>query len=262
MRLETFQIILEKVGRQLTQVALGITDADSNPDFPEMLKHCRKQGIIPNYTTSGLGMTDELFSLSAEVCGAVAVSVYPHNVDLAYDTVKRFIHEGIKQTNIHLLYYQENLAFVYEVLQDIARARIKPNAVVLLALKAKGRGIRFTPVTEDQFNGLIDTAMAYEVPIGFDSCSAPKFERWAVASNMEHLTTYSEPCESGLMSSYINVNGDFFPCSFVEGIEGWEEGLSVLSCKDFLKDIWYHPRTVEWRKNLLSNHRTCPVFSV
>ena len=207
-------------------------------------------------------MTDNLFTLSAEVCGAVAVSVYPHNKDLAYNTVDRFINEGVKQTNIHLLYYQENLKFVHEVLWDVGRGDISPHAVVLLALKTKGRGTHLTPTTEEQFGELVDNAMIYKVPLGFDSCSAPKFENWAIRNARKDLLIYSEPCESGLMSAYINVSGEFFPCSFIEGTPGWENGLSVLACKDFLADIWYHPRVVEWRGKLLDNHRTCPIFVV
>jgi len=262
MRLETFQVVLSKLGEQLTQVAFGITDADSNPDFPAILRHCRAQGVIPNYTTSGLGMTEELIALTADACGAVAVSVYPHNKELAYDTVRRLLEAGVEQTNIHLLYYQENLAFVREVLRDVELDDISPNAVVLLALKAKGRGSNLLPVTGEQFSKLVDDAMIGCVPLGFDSCSAPKFERWARGNDREDLLLYSEPCESSLMSSYINVDGDFFPCSFVEGEDEWSEGISVLDCKDFLKDAWYHPRTVAWREKLLGNRRECPIFNV
>lgn len=262
MTLETFKAILEKVGNQLTQVAFGITDADSNPDFPDILRHCREQGVIPNYTTSGLGMTKALFSLSAEVCGAVAVSVYPHNREMAYGAIDKFLSAGIEQTNIHLLYYKKNLQFVYEVLHDVAWNKISPHAVVLLALKATGRGSDLTSITEKQFGQLVDSAIEDNIPLGFDSCSAPKFERWAKENGKSDLIIYSEPCESGLMSSYINVDGDFFPCSFVEGTAGWEQGISVLDCKDFLRDVWFHLRTNKWRERLLSNNRCCPVFEL
>ncbi len=262
MSLDAFKIILSKVGKQLTQVAFGITDADSNPDFPSMLIHCREQGVIPNYTTSGIGMTDELIALTAEVCGAVAVSVYPHNRNSAYDTIDRLLLAGIEQTNMHLLYYQENLSFVHEVLWDVGRGDISPHAVVLLALKAKGRGDNLTPATHEQFSELVDNAMIHDVPLGFDSCSAPKFERWAKENDKEDLLVYSEPCESGLMSSYINIEGNFYPCSFVEGTKDWERGISVLNCDDFLNDVWYSPRVLGWRERLLGNCRNCPVFEV
>ena len=45
--------------------------------------------------------------------------------------------------------------------------------------------------------------------------------------DFEKLKTFAEPCESTLFSSYIDVNGDFYPCSFAENTKGWETGISV-----------------------------------
>ena len=78
---------------------------------------------------------------------------------------------------------------------------------------------------------------------------------------------YSESCESfGLFSAYINVFGDYFPCSFAENEKGWENGLSVLRCNDFLKEIWFHPTTMEWRQKSLTTCynngcRKCLIFN-
>ncbi len=48
-----------------------------------------------------------------------------------------------------------------------------------------------------------------------------------------------DSCESfGIFSSYINVDGDYYPCSFCEGEKDWKEGISVLDCESFNKDIW------------------------
>ncbi len=262
MSLETFQVILNKIGKQLTQVALGITNANANPDFISIMEYARSKGVIPNFTLAGYGMNLKLFEKCSELAGAIAVSVYRKNKRLAYDMVRQFRRLGIEQTNIHLLYYQENLQFVYEVLHDVAWGKITPHAVVLLALKAKGRGSNLTPVTEKQFSDIVDAAMEDNIPLGFDSCSAPKFERWAKRNDREDLLLYSEPCESGLFSSYINVDGDFFPCSFMEGVAGWEQGISMLECRDFLKDVWFNPRTIVWQNQLINNDRRCPVFDL
>ncbi len=210
MTLETFKLILDKMGKQLTQVALGITNANANPDFISIMEYAKSKGVVPNFTLAGYGMNLELLERCSELAGAIAVSVYHSNKRLAYDMVRQFKRLGIEQTNIHLLYYQENLQFVYEILHDVTWGKIAPHAVVSLALKAKGRGSDLTPVTEKQFSDIVDVAMEDNVPLGFDSCSAPKFEQWAKKNDREDLLLYSEPCESGLMSAYINVEGDFF----------------------------------------------------
>jgi radical SAM protein with 4Fe4S-binding SPASM domain len=106
--------------------------------------------------------------------------------------------------------------------------------------------------------------------MGFDSCSAQWFELIVNGMDIEPehkklLIGMSESCESVLMSQYINVKGDFYPCSFSEGTGEWEEGISVLNCTDFAKDVWFHEKTVKWRNNLLTNYckngcRSCSVF--
>ena len=84
---------------------------------------------------------------------------------------------------------------------------------------------------------------------------------------------YAEPCESGLFSIYCNVHGEIFPCSFTEDEINWEDGLDVNKCNDFLRDIWFNSRIIEWRNNLINttkdcncnfkdNCRSCPVFPI
>ena len=77
-----------------------------------------------------------------------------------------------------------------------------------------------------------------------------------------------EPCESGLFSLYINVEGKSYFCSFLEGEED-VIGFDLLNCKDFMKEVWFHPEMVEWRSRLLDTTqrnelkcRECPVFTI
>ncbi|MHA1483523.1 MAG: SPASM domain-containing protein, partial [Candidatus Heimdallarchaeaceae archaeon] len=92
-----------------------------------------------------------------------------------------------------------------------------------------------------------------------------------ISTKLKRLATFVEPCESGLFSLYCNVDGLFYPCSFVEDEKGWKKGLELK--EDFLKDVWYHPRMVEWRKILLettvncecqfqTDCRTCPIYDL
>ena len=72
---------------------------------------------------------------------------------------------------------------------------------------------------------------------------------------------------TGDLRKYINVDGEYFPCSFTEGEEGWEKGISVLKTKDFVEDIWNHKKTETFRKKLCANVdenkcRNCPLFNV
>jgi radical SAM protein with 4Fe4S-binding SPASM domain len=125
-------------------------------------------------------------------------------------------------------------------------------AVVFLGVKNKGGATpdAFTPLCTASYGQLIDHCLEQNIPFGFDSCSAPKFEACVKDKpDADALIRQSEDCESGLFSAYINAHGDFFPCSFSEGL--WESGISVLEASDFLSDVWYHPRTIEFREKLI-----------
>lgn len=118
----------------------------------------------------------------------------------------------------------------------------------------------FSKLTREDIEGLVGPAMDASVRLGFDSCTAPKFEQWARQAGREDLLKLSESCESGLFSAYISAKAQFFPCSFSEGLV---EPINVLDYESFT-DVWYHPQTIEWRKKLLGaavdGCRRCPLY--
>lgn len=253
----------------LTQVAFGADSrAESNPDLWKMMDYCRKKGIIPNITVAEI--TDETADKLVSKCGAVAVSRYDDK-NICYDTVQKLTDRNLEQVNIHCMISEETFDNAWETLQDrLTDPRLeKLKAIVFLSLKKKGRGISFTPLSQDKFKKIVQFAMDNNVGIGFDSCSAFKYlksvEDHPLFSTFE---MYSEPCESSAFSVYCNTEGKFFPCSFSEEGE-FGDGLDVANCDDFMKDIWNHPKTVAFRDGLLETAngnklkcRECPLFEV
>jgi len=253
----------------LTQVAFGADSrAESNPDLWGMMDYCRDKGIVPNITVAEI--TDETADKLVEKCGAVAVSRY-EDKNICYDTVKKLTDRGLDQVNIHCMISEETFDNAWETLQDrLTDPRLaKLKAIVFLSLKKKGRGVSFTPLAQERFNQIVKFAMDNEVGIGFDSCSAFKYLKSVEDHpNFKTFEMYSEPCESSAFSIYCNTEGKFFPCSFSEEGE-FGEGIDVVNCDDFMKDVWNHPRTQEFRKNLLDTAdgnklkcRECPLFEV
>ena len=179
MSLDTFKSILDKFPKSLTQVAFGITGVQTNPDFIPMMKYCREVGVIPNFTLSGIDLTDDLAEQCSKLVGALAVSAYQQDKNICYNTVKKFVDLGLKQTNIHLMVSEQTLDFVYEVLNDRqVDARLADmNAIIFLGVKPKGRAKdKYTPLSTEKFRKLIEYSFDKKLAIGFDSCSAPKFE--------------------------------------------------------------------------------------
>ncbi len=269
MTFETFKTVIDKFPKHLSQVAFGITGVQTNPDFVKMLEYTRGLGIIPNFTLSGIDLTDDITKDIVEFIGGLAVSAYETDKNICYNTVQAFTNRGIKQTNIHLMASEETLPFIYEVLNDrLTDPRLADmNAIIFLGVKPKGRAKdNYTPLSQAAFTDMLDFCMEKKIDIGFDSCTAPKYETavrdMSISQDMKkRMIEYSESCESTLFSMYVNVLGQFFPCSFTE--EG--EGVSLVEADDF-QDCWRSDKAEEFRKRLLATTkdgcRSCPAFDI
>lgn len=209
----------------------------------------------------------------SNVAGAVAVSVYSHaGFDVAFNSVKKLSDAGMKQINLHYMISSKTIEDAYKVVDavktDSRLAGVK--SIVFLGLKQKGRGVKFDIVSREQYKDLVDYCLEQKVGFGFDSCSAPAFIASVIDHpNFEVYKQSAEDCESTLFSSYIDCYGHFYPCSFTAGWKegGWETGLDVLKANDFVRDIWAHKKTVDFRTKLIHNKdengcRNCPAFAV
>lgn len=264
--IDKFPTVEDKDGNKhwlMSQIAIGAdSHATSNPDLWKMMEYSRSIGIVPNITVADI--SDETADKLAHYCGAVACSRYA-NKDLCYDSIKKLTDRGMTQCNIHMLVCEETEDMVYETLRDsMTDPRLeKLNAIVLLSLKKKGRGEGFNSLSFENFQKIVKFALENKIKLGFDSCSCPKFLKSVENhSNYDSFKLMSEKCESGLMSFFVNVNGDGFPCSFAEGVDGWEEGINILDCEDFVKDVWNNDRLVAFRNNLLKCDRNCTLYQI
>lgn len=77
MTLENYKRLVAECKGKTFQYALGgCGDVDQHEHFEEILKYTRENGIVPNFTSSGLGFTPEIVKLCKKYCGAVAISQY------------------------------------------------------------------------------------------------------------------------------------------------------------------------------------------
>ena len=263
MSVETYKTILDKLPANITQIAFGIGDIDSNPDLEAILKLTRDRGIIPNITINGDRMTDYYYSILGKYCGAVAVSHY-NNDKICGDAVAKLVAQtkieenSLRQVNIHKLLAEETKQEVFELLDRINNSEQYTglNAIVFLLVKPKGNRNTFTlPRDTSIFKDIITKSIEKKVQIGFDSCSAPL----VAYNNTDRINIDSvEFCEAGLFSLYCNVKGKVFPCSFMEEHGNWTEGINLLEPNiDFDKDVWHGKKLKAWRAQLLSSTNSC-----
>lgn len=266
MSFETFKKIFQKLPPTITQIAFGCGTLRRHPEMWDIFQYAKDNGVTPNLTING-DVDDHEFDNIAKLCGACAVSIYDKN--LSYDAIKKLTDRGMKQVNIHFMISQETYDRAFEIMNDIKSdprlAKLK--ALVFLSLKTKGRSKnRFHQLTQEQFTNLTNYALENEVPMGFDSCSAQKFMKAVKGhKNEETFLQSAEPCESTLYSSYIDVKGDFYPCSFAPKTEGWETGISVLECNNFLEDVWYNERTRNFSEGVIKCRnckQSCSIFEI
>jgi radical SAM protein with 4Fe4S-binding SPASM domain len=259
MTLEEMRIILSKLPKTITQIAYGITDIVSNRDFWNILRVTKEAGIIPNYTTNGNGVTEHIAALTKQYCGAVAVSLI--NKETSYSAIKMFTDVGMKQVNIHYMLSDETLEEAFNVVDDMQnRFELKEmNAIVFLSYKHKNQDSPFHAVKNiADYKRLIKYCLERKIKFGFDSCSAGMaMKALEDEPNFKEIAESIDPCESGLFSLYMDTYGKIYPCSFVEDTNHFICAILDEEVKDFEKDVWYHPKMVEWRDKLIKSSSSC-----
>ena len=227
MSLEDFAWIAEQCGGETYQFALGgCGDPDQHEHFEEILKICHEKGIVPNFTTSGLGMTEEIAQLCKAYCGAVAVSWYRSSyTDRA---IKLLLDAGVK-TNVHYVLSKDTIEEAFERLERGFGADI--NAVVFLLHKPVGLGTKEQMITPDneRFWELLDFINAYDFPfkIGFDSGTVP-----AILSLEKIDGKLLDTCEGARWSAYISADMKMMPCSFDNQQNRWTVDLRDHTIKE------------------------------
>lgn len=287
MSFDTFKAVFDKMNqpKTMTQIALGVdAECRTNPDVWRIMDYCNENDVTPNVTVADIdqGTAENI----VKRCGACAVSCYERNKNCCYDSIKMLTDEAKRQgrdwfkVNMHLLVSHETEGFVFEVLNDrLNDERLKDmGAIVLLSLKQKGRGKAFSKMDDEVYRKVIFFLQDNSIPYGSDSCGANRLmsslkEYYKDKENGEEqykrVLNCIEPCESLLASVYVNVNGEVFPCSFIEGEQGWEHGIDLTNekYKNFTTQVWNHPRVLEWRQNALrcidcNGCNQCPHYEI
>ena len=248
MALEDFEEIVRQCRGNTYQIALGgCGDPDQHEHFSEILKLCREAGIVPNFTTSGLGLTPELAQLCREYCGAVAVSWYRSPYTL--QAIDCLLQADVK-TNIH---YVVSRRTIEEAITRL-RERSFPdgiNAIVFLLHKPVGLGTRQQVLQADdpEVKEFLSLACAGEhgYKIGFDSCSVPGLINRFSSVDMDSVDT----CEGARWSAYITADMKMLPCSFDNQRQRWAVDLRSHT----IQEAWDSPAFEEFREHF---RRSCP----
>ena len=258
MKLGHFTAIIDQVKHHTNQIALGGRgDPNKHPHFREIVEYCVMNGVVPNYTTSGLHLSDYEIAIST-LCGAVAVSDYEQ--DYTYKAIDRLIEAGIK-TNIHQIYSNQThikcLSIVQGMIPDSWKFNVAGlNAVIFLLFKPQGAGkhVAHLSPTEEMIKYIsrfmFDPQAKFK--IGMDSCFINHVLDYATPTPIQRMSV--DTCEAGRMSGYITPDMKFKPCSFAD--ENTEISLLDTSIeKAWQCSVPFH----KFRKILSAKPNCCPI---
>ena len=269
MTFDTFADIIHTFPINLSQIAFGITGLKTNPDLEKMFEYCRKIGIIPNVTTVGADMDEHMKDVLCHWCGAVAVSCYTGAKELCYKTIKE-LHDYAKEkynrdlhVNMHIVVSEDNMPHLREVLKDIADKKVDGlKSVVLLRIKPKGRASHMNcHVSKDIYRELVTFCLDNKISFGFDSCSATPVMEVLTELGHQELCTSCEKCESSSLSAYINVLGQYWSCSFMEGRTDVIKPIDVLKYEHSYE--WWNSEPVKFvRQYTNCCKQSCPWYNL
>ena len=247
MTVENFSVIAEQCAGKTFQFALGgCGDPDQHENFRDLLEICRANKIVPNFTTSGWGLTEKIARVCKEFCGAVAVSWYRSEYTLR--AINFLLGAGVK-TNIHYVLQKDTLAEALERLKN-ETFPMGINAIVFLLHKPVGLGsakkmIRLDDENFQAFIKYVGSSKHYK--IGFDSCTVPALLQSPGDIALESLDT----CEAARWSAYVTPDLKLLPCSFDNQNQRWTVNLREHS----IQDAWNSSTFEDFRNQF---RRVCP----
>ncbi|MBD5485147.1 MAG: SPASM domain-containing protein [Lachnospiraceae bacterium] len=250
MSLHDFENIALQCSQQTYQFALGgCGDPDQHEHFREILEICTHVGIVPNYTTSGFGITEEQARLCKKHCGAVAVSWY--RSEYTRRAVDLLVKAGVK-TNIH---YVLNKSTVHEAVERLKAHEFPKgiNAIVFLLHKPVGLGKKENIIAADheEFQRLLQLAVSGKTAykIGFDSCTVPALIN--ISGNIAENSL--DTCEGARWSAYISPDMKMMPCSFDNQEMRWAVDLREYT----IKEAWNSAKFEEFRDHFRTACHDC-----
>ena len=227
----------------------GRGDVNKHENFEEILKVCKENDVVPNFTTSGLALTQEEVDITKKYIGAVAISEYRN--EYTREAIKKFVDAGVI-TNIHYVLGNNTIDEAIDKLRNDGFDK-GINAVLFLLHKPVGLGSSNNVLQPDcekvkEFFEIIDT-QKFDFKIGFDSCSCA-----GIVNNTKNINDQSmDYCEGSRMSCYIDAQSNMMPCSFGNDNPKYHISLKEVS----VKEAWDSEIFEKFRNSLRYSCKSC-----
>ena len=216
------------------QIAFGGGEPTSHPDFAWFLKYARENEVVPNYTTAGALIRDEVIDATNEFAGGVAITYHRSGgIDRFVDIYKKWrsLLSPRVQINIHVLFDDD----VVKSLHELMASGLPNLRVVLLAYYASvGRaGFQGTPskrVYNDEAPVAIREALGVFENLAFSEGLLPYF------LSRDILPTEFATSQEGYYSCYVSKDGDVSYSSFDPSTGKGPRALNIYDRP--LQELW------------------------
>lgn len=163
--LEKFQSFFGKLDKnQLPyQIAFGGGEPTQHPDFCKLMELSHDMGIVPNYTTNGMNVTEEIVATTKKYCGGVAITAHSHLEKYWKNAIDIFHKAGCK-VNIHIVLSDRKSIDDFFTLFDEVNDKI--DYFVLLPYTVFGRAKEKTLAFDYLFKRLEDSPDREKIAFG------------------------------------------------------------------------------------------------
>ena len=245
--LEDYEVVMRQARKMyVLQVALGGGNPNQHPRFCEILRLTRGEyGIVPNYSTNGRGLTNDVLKATSEYCGAVAVSAY-HPYEETRRAIDALMSFGIK-TNIHFILSSRSIGTAISWLESPPGFVSKIGAIIFLNYKPMGRCnsnnllLKNSDRVEHFFQLAAENKHGFR--IGFDACTATGLARFTNVSSVCY-----DGCDAGRFSMFVSENMNMYPCSFMA--EAGYKGIPIVA--DNMQHSWRNSELFSMIRDRLS----------
>lgn len=248
MSLEDYCKVLDALNHpeygNVFQVALGGGEPLEHPQFRQIIDTTVFRSIVPNFTTNGIHLNEDICGFVQGKVGAVALSV--SSISELQSAKISLLNRFRIKTNVHYVLSNNNIGEACKILRGKYNTLLESiNALVFLTYKPAGRAFAGDVIKDNNefrdFISLVDNEDLKRLRIGFDACFVPMLLRYTTIKK-ELIDT----CEGAFFSVYIDHKKNVSPCSF----SGKKDSYSLEEFSFY--DIW-NDKFEEYRKRVSMN---------
>jgi radical SAM protein with 4Fe4S-binding SPASM domain len=251
-------------------VAFGGGEPTTHPNLIEIAEYCREKGIVPNITTNGIGITEEL-AKKFKVFEQIHISL--DGLEDYYEKEKsrktfKEIDKGISllrkyndHVGLNVVLSQEN----FDIIDDIASyAESKDlEGMLILRYKPAGRGKndyfkkRLSHEQNLEFFNLLNRLHRnHKIKVYIDCSCVPLLSSHNIPEKA--LEFYSVMgCDGGNMLIGINPQGMMNACSFADGFSG-----SIFDFEKEWDSSQHFNKFRDWSKNAPEPCKSCKYLKI